>query len=617
MGIKNLTYRYRLLLVFLAVFFVTNLIAQDKSNLKFTFHTVTKGETSYGIAKKYQIDLNEFFTYNPDASNGLSKGDTLKIPIKRFINQSSGKEIDSSIKRHKVLPGETLWSISKKYGVKLSTIKAYNKLLTNKLSESQLLLIPNIQSDTNNIVLPLIKYVEHPLLKKCDTLIIHKVKKKETLYSISKKYSIGLNQIIKNNQFLNEFGLINDQELKIVLRIKDCIMDSIKTKNDTLDILQGSIYNQKTLRVSLILPFFSDKSDSIIENCPENTNCTIHKISENSFQIYNGVKIALIDLKDLGYNLELNVFDSKYDTNTIKEILQDTLFKLSNLIIGPLFSENIKMMRIFSKNSQIPMISPYNLPSKALFNYPDLFKIQPSRSTQSKEMAKYIKNSKDDYNILLLSDIQDNKSKVYGSIFSDFYNDTSYLKKDSLNPIDSISPILLKRGDDWSHLLDKLSNNKSNLIVITSNQVPFLTYAFNQIIEFSNSQDHYKSDFKIFGFEDLYRIKTIDIIYKNKFNLHFVSKGIPDLKSIRIAEFKEKYKDFLSAEPTKYSYLGYDIVKSIFMKIYPDKLNSESYYHGLLNDVFYNRIDLGSGSENNLVNFYRIEDYNLIHIPQD
>ena len=165
--------------------------------------------------------------------------------------------------------------------------------------------------------------------------------------------------------------------------------------------------------------------------------------------------------------------------------------------------------------------------------------------------------------------------------------------------------------------MDKLSKKKSNLIIIISNQVPFITYAFNKIIEFSNSQEHYKSDFEIFGFEDIYRIKTIDVIYKNKFNLHFVSKGIPDFNSNRIAEFKDKYRDFLFAEPTKYSYLGYDIVKSIFMKIYPYKLNSESYYQGLLNDVLYNRIDLGSGSENNLVNFYRIEDYNLIQIPQD
>ena len=615
MGIKNLTYRF--LSFFLVVFFVTNLIAQDKPNAKFTYHTVSKGETSYGIAKKYQIDLNEFFNYNPSASNGLSKGDTLKIPIKTFVNQTIDNEIDSSIKIHKVLPGETLWSIAKVYGIRLPTIKAYNKLSTNELSESQLLLIPNIQSDTSNMVQPLFKHVDHPMLKKCDTLIIHKVKKKETLYSISKKYSVGLDQIIKNNPILNEFGLKKDQELKIILRIKDCIEDSVENKNDSLDLFLGSIYDQKTLRISLVLPFFTNKSDSIIVNCPENTNCTIDKISENSFQIYNGVKIALRDLKELGYNLELNVFDSKYDTNTIKEIFQDTLFKSSNLIIGPLYSKNIKMMRVFSKNSHIPMISPYNIPSQALFNYPDLFKIQPSRSTQSKEMAIYIKNSKDDYNILLLSDVEDNKSKVYGNIFSDAFNDTIYLIKDSLKEVDSILPTLLKRGDDWSHLLDKLSKKKSNLIIITSNQVPFLTYAFNKIIEFSNSQEHYKSDFEIFGFEDIYRIKTIDVIYKNKFNLHFVSKGIPDLNSNRIAEFKDKYRDFLSAEPTKYSYLGYDIVKSIFMKIYPDKLNSESYYQGLLNDVFYNRIDLGSGSENSLVNFYRIEDYNLIQIPQD
>ena len=615
MGIKNLTYRF--LSFFLVVFFVTNLIAQDKPNAKFTYHTVSKGETSYGIAKKYQIDLNEFFNYNPSASNGLSKGDTLKIPIKTFVNQTIDNEIDSSIKIHKVMPGETLWSIAKIYGIRLPTIKAYNKLSTNELSESQLLLIPNIQSDTSNMVQPLFKHVDHPMLKKCDTLIIHKVKKKETLYSISKKYTVGLDQIIKNNPILNEFGLKKDQELKIILRIKDCIEDSVENKNDSLDLFLGSIYDQKTLRISLVLPFFTNKSDSIIVNCPENTNCTIDKISENSFQIYNGVKIALRDLKELGYNLELNVFDSKYDTNTIKEIFQDTLFKSSNLIIGPLYSKNIKMMRVFSKNSHIPMISPYNIPSQALFNYPDLFKIQPSRSTQSKEMAIYIKNSKDDYKILLLSDVEDNKSKVYGNIFSDAFNDTIYLIKDSLKEVDSILPTLLKRGDDWSHLLDKLSKKKSNLIIITSNQVPFLTYAFNKIIEFSNSQEHYKSDFEIFGFEDIYRIKTIDVIYKNKFNLHFVSKGIPDLNSNRIAEFKDKYRDFLSAEPTKYSYLGYDIVKSIFMKIYPDKLNSESYYQGLLNDVFYNRIDLGSGSENSLVNFYRIEDYNLIQIPQD
>ena len=189
MGIKTLTYRFSSF--FLTVFFVTNLFAQDNPDIKFTFHTVSKGETSYSIAKKYQIDLNEFFNYNPSASNGLSKGDTLKIPIKTFIDQKSNNEIDSSVKIHKVLPGETLWSIAKIYGVKLSTIKAYNKLANNELSESQLLLIPNIQTDTTNIIQPIIKHVDHPMLNECDTLIIHKVKRKK-LYTRFQKHTIGL-----------------------------------------------------------------------------------------------------------------------------------------------------------------------------------------------------------------------------------------------------------------------------------------------------------------------------------------------------------------------------------------------------------------------------------------
>ena len=38
-------------------------------------------ETSYGIAKKYNIDLNVFFEFNTSASKGLNRGEYVKIPI--------------------------------------------------------------------------------------------------------------------------------------------------------------------------------------------------------------------------------------------------------------------------------------------------------------------------------------------------------------------------------------------------------------------------------------------------------------------------------------------------------------------------------------------------------
>ena len=587
---------------------IISVSSQSIDSLKFSFHTVVKSETSYGIAKKYQISLNDFFLANPSASNGLSKGEIVKIPIELFKTKEVKIDIDTVLKKHKVLKGETLWSISKIYGVQLSVIKSYNKLISNNLTDNQILLIPNIIADTINQITPLIKHVDHPLLNSCDTLIIHKVKKKETLYAISKKYEIGLDKIINNNPFLEDEGLKKGQDLKIIYRLKDCVEDSIINTNDSL--LTELLINNNVINVSLLLPFFIDESDSILKECPENTTCSLKKITENSILIYNGMKMALEQLKENGYNIELSIYDTKFDTNKTKEILSDSLFMNTQLIIGPLYSKNIKMTRSYSKTYQIPMVSPYNIPSQALFNYPNLFKLNASRSTQSKEIANFIRRNNSKENILLIVDKEDRKSRVYGSIFSYEYNDSIYLL-DSLNPLDSVPVIFVKRGDDWSSLENKLSKKTNNIFVICSNKVPFLTYAFNQIIGFSNSQDHYKSKLTVFGFEDLYRIKTIDVKYKNKFNLHFSSNGIVNYDSENVISFINNYRDKFLSEPTELAFESYDLVKSIFLQVFPSDTNSSAFYSGLKNDVMFYKIEDNSGSENVTVKFYNLNNFIL------
>ena len=583
--------------------------AQELDSNYFKLHTVIKGETSYGIAKKYQINLNDFFNANPDATNGLSRGQILKIPIPVFSNYKSGSEKDSIPKKHIVKNGETLWSISKLYGVQFSIIKSYNKLTSNDLSKDQILLIPNILTDTINKITPIFKYVEHPLLNKCDTLIIHNVKKKETLYSISKKYGIGIDKIIENNVFLEDKGLKKGQDLKIIYKIIDCEEDSVKLIPEQLFRDSNAVVDP-ILNISILLPFFIEESDSIIENCPENIICELNKSSERSILLYNGIMMALEEFKKQGYNLELTLFDTKYDTNIVKDILIDSLMLESDLIIGPIFSKNVKLVRTFSNLYRVPMISLFNIPSQALFNYPDLYKLKVSRSIQSKEIANFLKmnNSKD--NILLISDTEDRKSKVYSRIFSEVYNDSIVLEDTVIVQKDSIFPNLVKRGEDWENLHSKLSHEKNNFIVICSNQTPFLTYAFNQIIEFSNSEDHYNSKFTIFGFEDLYRINTVDIIYKNKFNLHFSSVGLIDYESDKVINFIESYQNYFSAEPTQLVFDGYDLVYSIMLEVFSEN-PKKNIYHGLKTDVDFNKIDLNSGSENTIVKFYNLKNYQL------
>ena len=135
MGINTFTYRFIIILSFLHI--GISLRSQSEIKSEFIFHTVSRGETSYGISKKYQVDLNDFFSSNPEASKGLVKGQILKIPIKPYINNESGSNQDSLFKKHVVLEGETLWAIAKTYGVQVLIIKSYNQLLSNVFKKDQ------------------------------------------------------------------------------------------------------------------------------------------------------------------------------------------------------------------------------------------------------------------------------------------------------------------------------------------------------------------------------------------------------------------------------------------------------------------------------------------------
>ena len=76
MGINNFIYRFLIISCFLTI--GISLSSQCDITSRFILHTVSKGETSYGISKKYQVELNEFFSCNPEASKGLVKGQILK-----------------------------------------------------------------------------------------------------------------------------------------------------------------------------------------------------------------------------------------------------------------------------------------------------------------------------------------------------------------------------------------------------------------------------------------------------------------------------------------------------------------------------------------------------------
>jgi LysM repeat protein/ABC-type branched-subunit amino acid transport system substrate-binding protein len=111
-------------------------------------HTVEKKETLYSIAKKYDVDINAIIALNPGVDKMLSKGQVLRIPMKKGsvsvpeLPRAENPMLQANSKQHIVQIGETLFSIARQYGSSVDAILGANPGLNENLKEGQTIVIP-------------------------------------------------------------------------------------------------------------------------------------------------------------------------------------------------------------------------------------------------------------------------------------------------------------------------------------------------------------------------------------------------------------------------------------------------------------------------------------------
>ncbi|WP_289045060.1 LysM peptidoglycan-binding domain-containing protein [uncultured Olleya sp.] len=110
-------------------------------------------------------------------------------------------------KTHKVQTGETIEEIATKYKVTKSQIYALNPDARKELKPNAVLIIPNAALVPNRPTVTEVKSLEG--------FKTHKVKRKETLYSLSKKYDVAQEEIKKHNPDLYSNSLRKGDKIKI------------------------------------------------------------------------------------------------------------------------------------------------------------------------------------------------------------------------------------------------------------------------------------------------------------------------------------------------------------------------------------------------------------------
>lgn len=149
---------------------------------------------------------------------------TLKILLIALVAclLSSTSILAQKFTTHAVKKGETLYSVATKYGVSTASILKYNKEIKegDTLAVNTILVVPeaklgevSVESEVKNLILGVMK----DSVKKREPIgfVNHKVRKRETLYGIAKRYNVTEEEIKKYNQQLYAEQLKKKMEIRI------------------------------------------------------------------------------------------------------------------------------------------------------------------------------------------------------------------------------------------------------------------------------------------------------------------------------------------------------------------------------------------------------------------
>ena len=273
------------------------------------FSRVLKGISLYSIASMYHISVDDIVRLNPGSKEQIRAGQALKIPQAQYSNED-GKQF------HTIQAGETLYQLTLKYHVTAQAIcKANPGLSAENFRIGQVIVIPaqdNTPAQTEQTA------QAEPAVKKNEWRDMHKVARKETIFSISQQYGITQEELIAANPELKNGKLKKGSFLFIPYPKsqetgKTAPSSQAAPSNEEL-FEENSISKKQinTIKVALMLPFTSTSQDE----------------QSRMVEFYEGFLMAIDSLKHQGVSADIYTYDTKGTTAGTNAILSQSKLKV-------------------------------------------------------------------------------------------------------------------------------------------------------------------------------------------------------------------------------------------------------------------------------------------------
>jgi membrane-bound lytic murein transglycosylase D len=164
------------------------------------YHKVRRGDNLYVIAKRHGTSVATLKRLNGLTNRSiLYPGMRIKLPggSGGSAPRQVAKSYDGNATTYKVRRGDNLWTIAKRFGVSVRSLKRMNNLYSSKLRIGQILKLQNSDGASNT--------------KSTKT---HYVRRGENLTRIAEKYRVSLSSLLQTN------NLSTSSVLKVGTRLR-------------------------------------------------------------------------------------------------------------------------------------------------------------------------------------------------------------------------------------------------------------------------------------------------------------------------------------------------------------------------------------------------------------
>jgi peptidoglycan DL-endopeptidase LytF len=185
-----------------------------------TSYTVVAGDTLWSISSRFGTTVSALRSANNLTNDILSIGHTLIIPA-AGVKPTAPEPAATT--PYTVVVGDTLWSISGRFGISVSALRSANNLTSDILSIGQTLTIPAIG------VSPAPAPAPTPLVQEERKTFTYAVKSGDNLSVIANRFGVSIDSIRKANSLTSDILQIGQ-----ALTIPDGLNAPAQTANNTI-----------------------------------------------------------------------------------------------------------------------------------------------------------------------------------------------------------------------------------------------------------------------------------------------------------------------------------------------------------------------------------------------